>query len=223
LALLESEALDIVAIGDDVNVVAGDGNRGLRVSWGKENSVQHNYAIDALGQSGEMEYNSCPLYQSLQQNGFAEDVWVLFREQNYGKRLFQQTRGKMSRISIMNGKFYFKAAGFLMDMRNFSLVSKDSSLVLPKIYAMGPPTYGQVAFPQDLSVVTTCAERIVEYIEKEFQPGNSISEENRVRFEKEELEAKSKALKPNAKGFLSANMRDMSKTDFRQHMSFKKM
>jgi hypothetical protein len=192
---------------------------------GDFDSVQHDYAIDALGQSGEMEYNSCHLFQSLQQNGFAEDVWVLFREQSYGKRLFQQTRGKLTRISNLNGKFYFKAPGFLMDMRNFSLVSKDSSLVLPKIYTMGPATYGQIAFPQDLSVVTTCAERIVEYIEKDLQLGNSISEENDVRFEREELEAKSKALKPNAKGFLSANMRDMSKavSDFRQHMSFKKM
>ena len=89
---------------------------------------------------------------------------------------------------------------------------------------MGPPTYGQVAFPQDLSVVTTCAERIVEYIEKELHLGNSIFEENKVRFEREEIEARDRRLTPNAKVFLSANMRDMSKSvsDFRQHMSFKK-
>src|SRR5204863_8072080 len=110
LALLQSGTLNIVAIGTEGRIRAGDENKGLRISWKKGHSVQHDFEIDALGQSGEMEYCPSPLYRCLQQSGFVEDVYVLFREQIHGRKLFQQTHGK-GRIMNMNGKFYYKAPG----------------------------------------------------------------------------------------------------------------
>jgi uncharacterized NAD(P)/FAD-binding protein YdhS len=204
LALMETGALKIVAIGTG-KVSAGSSGKGVRISWredGVKRVVQHDYAIDALGQSGEVEQNLSPLYQSLRREGFCHDVMVPFRD--------QQPARSGHCVTVKNGTAYHKAPGLLMDMRNFSLIGKHVGG--PTIYAMGPATYGQVAFPQDLSVVTTCAERIVEHIEKELDLGDSISKENRARREEEHREAKARGIKPNAKGFLSANMRDMSRS-----------
>lgn len=111
-----------------------------------------------------------------------------------------------------NGQCYFKAGGLLMDMRTYRLipgVKSDSNF--PVIYGMGPVTYGQVAFPQDLSVITTCAERIVEQLETDFQLGDNIRKENQRRIEADQEEADRCGFKFNAKGYLSANMREMSK------------
>jgi hypothetical protein len=219
LALMESGVLKIVSIGMEAKVNASIGNKGLRIEWredGAKRFVQHDYAVDALGQSGEVEQNLSPLHQSLLHGDFCHDVMVRFRDQSYGMKLFREqthTHGNgRNRITQRNGKLYYKAPGLLMDMRNFSLISRHESHEMPTIYAMGPAIYGQVAFPQDLSVVTTCAERIVEHIEKDLGLGDSISRENKARREEEEREAQAKGIRPNAKGFLSANMRDISRS-----------
>ena len=52
---------------------------------------------------------------------------------------------------------YFRPSGALIDINNFSMVqeTEDPS---PPMYYMGLFTMGQVAFPQDMRVVTTAAE-----------------------------------------------------------------
>ena len=60
-----------------------------------------------------------------------------------------------------NGGYFYRPDGARIDKQNFSLVPSTDATSACLVYYMGPLTHGQAAFPQDLSFVTTAAERSV--------------------------------------------------------------
>jgi len=152
--------------------------------------------------------------QSLLRNRLAQPLYIPFRNQLAGQAAFlKQAQNENDRKKIIrkNGIFYSKASGVAMDM-------KTSRIVAPTahshgvIYASGPLIYGHFAFPQDLSVVTTCAERTAEDIEARHALGKSLSMVTQKRRDLEQQVAINVGLEPNAKGYVSADMREWTKS-----------
>lgn len=159
LALMRGGYLNIKRIGTEYEIEEAPNKTGIKVSWRLETDLieeaKHDVMIDATGQKAAFEKDSSDLTSSLRKHKLLKEVLVSFRD----GREAQKHQDHPSVVK-RDGVPYFRASGALIDINNFSLVSANETLCAP-IYYMGPFTMGQVAFPQDMSVVTTAAERAV--------------------------------------------------------------
>ena len=111
--------------------------------------------IDATGQKAAFEKDPSPMTTSLRKAKLIKEILVPFRNASES-----QNHEDHPNVVMRDGINYFRPFGALIDINNFSLVPGTEDPLAP-IYYMGPFTMGQVAFPQDMSVVTTAAERAV--------------------------------------------------------------
>jgi len=134
----------------------------MRVDWPSVDGTREGkwYAnfIDATGQAADPTLDPSPFTQSLIRNGFVEEVLVPFRGST--------SDASDSHVIARAGKPFFCPPGGHIDLRNFSLWSKQApgADAARPLYYMGPMSMGQVASPQDLSVITTAAERGVQHL-----------------------------------------------------------
>ncbi|XP_028414835.1 uncharacterized protein LOC114537917 [Dendronephthya gigantea] len=159
LALMQSGFLEIQKLGTQYTITETPETKQIKISWTEQNQClenTHDLVIDALGQCGDFDKDSSPLTKSLKKHNLLQEVLVPF-----GDSKNAQNHSKHPQVVQRNGRYFYRPDGALIDIRSFSLVpSTDVTLAYP-VYYMGPLTQGQVAFPQDLSVVTTAAERSV--------------------------------------------------------------
>ncbi|XP_022804364.1 uncharacterized protein LOC111341656 [Stylophora pistillata] len=161
LSLMKGGYLKVTRIGEDYKIDEGEDRCGVKVSWkfNEESSFEacHDVMVDATGQKGVFEKDPSPLTKSLNEGKLISEILVPFRNISESER-----HENHPNVVLRNGAKYFRPSGALIDMNNFSLVPAAEDPGAPPIYYMGPFTIGQVAFPQDMSVVTTAAERSVE-------------------------------------------------------------
>lgn len=219
LALMNAGRLDLEAVKTTCKVVPSNDNVGIYLQYEKDGlpvTAYHRYFIDALGQSGDIESDASPLTQSMLRNRLVQPLYIPFRNQALGKMAYvQQVLSKHGPKKIICEKdaYYYKSFGIAMDMSTSRVLSPDAIAGEDGvIYASGPFIYGHFAFPQDLSVVTTCAERTVEDVEARHGLGDSLAAVTKERRDWEQNFAKKAGLTPNAKGYLSADMREMTRT-----------
>ena len=159
LALMNDGYLEVIKIGKKYEIEEARGRSGIKLSWKLDGDTifeaHHDVMIDATGQKAAFEKDSSPLTTSLRDAKLIEEILVPFR--NAKESLKHEDHPK---VVTRDGVNYFRPSGALIDINNFSLVPGTEKPSAP-IYYMGPFTMGQVAFPQDMSVVTTAAQRAV--------------------------------------------------------------
>lgn len=161
LSLMKGGYLKVTRIGKDYEIDEAEDRCGIKVSWKSKEETTfeacHDVIVDATGQKGAFEKDPSPLTRSLREGKLVSEILVPFRN-----ILKSQKHENHPNVVSRDGARYFRPSGALIDMNNFSLVPAAKDPHAPPIYYMGPFTMGQVAFPQDMSVVTTAAERSVE-------------------------------------------------------------
>ena len=159
LALMNDGYLEVIKIGTEYEIEESKGKSGIKLSWKPDGDTtleaHHDVMIDATGQKAAFEKDSSPLTTSLRKAKLIKEILVPFR--NAKESLKHEDHPN---VVTRDGVNYFRPSGALIDINNFSLVPGTEKPLAP-IYYMGPFTMGQVAFPQDMSVVTTAAERAV--------------------------------------------------------------
>ena len=159
LALMKDGYLEVKKIGTNYEIQEAEDKSGIKLSWKQDGDItceaHHDVMIDATGQNAAFGKDFYPLTTSLRNAKLIKEILVPFRN-----AMESHHHGDHPNVVTRNGVNYFRPSGALIDINNFSLVpgTDDPS---PPIYYMGPFTMGQVAFPQDMSVVTTAAERAV--------------------------------------------------------------
>ena len=159
LALMTGSYLEVTKIGEDYEIKEANDRKGIKLSWRQNGDftceAHLDVMIDATGQKSAFEKDKTPLTTSLRKAKLLKEILVPFRNikesQNYEDH---------PNVVKRNGVNYFRPSGALININNFSLVPATEAPVAP-IYYMGPLTMGQIAFPQDMSVVTTAGERTV--------------------------------------------------------------
>ena len=157
LALMNEGYLEVKKIGTNYEIEEAKDGNGIKLSWKPDGDTtreaHHDVMIDATGQKAAFEKDFSPLTTSLRKAKLIKETLVPFRNAKVS-----QHHEDHPNVVTRNGVNYFRPSGALIDINNFSLVpgTEDPS---PPIYYMGPFTMGQVAFPQDMSVVTTATER----------------------------------------------------------------
>lgn len=203
LALMKGNYLEVTKIGTDYEIEEAEDGSGIKLTWrpkgGSTREAHHDVMVDATGQKGAFEKDNSPLTTSLRKGKLVKEILVPFRSTK--ESLFHQNHPN---VVTRDGVRYFRPSGALIDINNFSLVTASEDPCAP-IYYMGPFTLGQVAFPQDMSVVTTAAERAVtDLIERGVL-------ERDVSYRAEEDPMPMYGWLPNAKGDLNGQMERMSK------------
>ncbi|KAJ7370604.1 hypothetical protein OS493_031340 [Desmophyllum pertusum] len=204
LALMKGNYLEVTKIGTDYEIEEAEDGSGIKLTWrpkgGSTREAHHDVMVDATGQKGAFEKDNSPLTTSLRKGKLVKEIFgPLFRSTK--ESLFHQNHPN---VVTRDGVRYFRPSGALIDINNFSLVTASEDPCAP-IYYMGPFTLGQVAFPQDMSVVTTAAERAVtDLIERGVL-------ERDVSYRAEEDPMPMYGWLPNAKGDLNGQMERMSK------------
>ena len=159
LALMKDDYLEVTKIGKKYEIEEAKERSGIKLSWNPDGDTtletHHDVMIDATGQKAAFEKDPSPLTTSLRKAKLIKEILVPFR--NAKESLKHEDHPNVVK---RNGVNYFRPSGALIDINNFSLVPGTEKPLAP-IYYMGPFTMGQVAFPQDMSVVTTAAERAV--------------------------------------------------------------
>ena len=159
LALMNEGYLEVIKMGEKYQIEEAKGRSGMKVSWKPDGDTtfeaHHDVMIDATGQKAAFEKDSSPLTTSLRKAKLVKEILVPFRTAKESLH-----PGDHPNLVTRDGFSYFRPSGALIDINNFSLVPGTEKPSAP-IYYMGPFTMGQVAFPQDMSVVTTAAERAV--------------------------------------------------------------
>ncbi|XP_068697548.1 LOW QUALITY PROTEIN: uncharacterized protein YdhS-like [Montipora foliosa] len=159
LALMKDGYLEVKKIGTNYEIQEAEDKSGIKLSWKQDGDTtceaHHDVMIDATGQNAAFGKDFSPLTISLRNAKLIKEILVPFRN-----AMESHHHRDHPNVVTRNGVNYFRPSGALIDINNFSLVpgTDDPS---PPIYYMGPFTMGQVAFPQDMSVVTTAAERAV--------------------------------------------------------------
>ena len=159
LALMRGSYLEITKIGENYKIEEAKDKRGIKLSWIPNGDstfeAHHDVMIDATGQKAAFEKDTSPLTTSLRKAKLMKEILVPFRNTKES-----QKHEDHSNVVTRDGVNYYRPSGALIDISNFSLVPDAEGPFAP-IYYMGPFTMGQIAFPQDMSVVTTAAERAV--------------------------------------------------------------
>ena len=159
LALMKDDYLEVTKIGTKYEIEEAKERSGILLSWKPDGDTtleaHHDVMIDATGQKAAFEKDSSSLATSLRKAKLIKEILVPFR--NEKESLNHEDHPN---VVTRDGVNYFRPSGALIDINNFSLVPGTEDSLAP-IYYMGPFTMGQVAFPQDMSVVTTAAERAV--------------------------------------------------------------
>lgn len=159
LALMKDGYLEVTKIGKNYEIEEAKGRSGIKLSWKPDGDTSfeahHDVMIDATGQKAAFEKDFSPLTTSLRKTKLVKEILVPFRNAKES-----QNHEDHPNVVTRDGTNYFRPSGALIDINNFSLVPGTKDPLAP-IYYMGPFTMGQVAFPQDMSVVTTAAERAV--------------------------------------------------------------
>ena len=160
LALMNDGYLEVIKIEKKYEIEEAKGRSGIKLSWKPDEETtleaHHDVMIDATGQKAAFEKDSSPLTTSLRKAKLIKEILVPFR--NAKESLNHEDHPN---VVVRDGFNYFRPSGALIDINNFSLVPGTAEKPSAPIYYMGPFTMGQVAFPQDMSVVTTAAERAV--------------------------------------------------------------
>lgn len=203
-ALILGGFLEIKKIGNNYTIDEAAHNKGIKLTWRPvEDSTAeayHEFMVDATGQQAAFEKDSSPLTASLRNEKLIKEVLVPFRNSQQSKKYEDHPM-----VVTRSGSCFFRPPGALIDINNFSLVSRAQYFDSP-IYYMGPLTMGQVAFPQDLSVVTTAAERAVADLVK-----RGVLERDSSCVEDQDPMPMYGWL-PNAKGDLTGQMEKMTNT-----------
>ena len=155
---MEAGCLDLIAIGDNGRIAPMQ-KGGAMVTWhlhqGDIRRASHVHFVDATGQPADPALDPSLLTQSLLEQNLIEEVLVPFQG--------EPSKDDLNHPLVVqrHGRSYLRPPGAHIDLRNFALWSQRSpgADAAQPVYYMGPLTMGQVAFPYDLSVVTTAAER----------------------------------------------------------------
>ena len=160
LALMQGGFLAIQKLGTQYTITETPKTKQIKISWTEQNQCNqenvHDLVIDALGQCSDFDKDPSPLIKSLKDHKLLQEILVPFRDSKNA-----QHYSKNPHVVQRDGRYFYRPDGALIDIRNFSLVPSTDATSDNPVYYMGPLTHGQVAFPQDLSVVTTAAERSV--------------------------------------------------------------
>ena len=204
LALMTGGFLDIRRIGTNYYIEETSSKNGIKLSWRTDADgpleAIHDVMIDATGQKGAFEEDQSSLTKSLRKNNLLKEVLVPFRDSRESHN-YQHHPNVVKR----KGVCYYRAPGALIDINNFSLVCASEKPCTP-IYYMGPFSKGQIAFPQDMSVVTTAAERSVSDLVK-----RGLLQEEPASYTVEQDPMPMYGWFSNAKGDLAGEMGKMSK------------
>ena len=204
LALMTGGFLDIRRIGTNYYIEETSSKNGIKLSWRTDADgpleAIHDVMIDATGQKGAFEEDQSSLTKSLRKNNLLKEVLVPFRDSRESHN-YQHHPNVVKR----KGVCYYRAPGALIDVNNFSLVCASEKPCTP-IYYMGPFSKGQIAFPQDMSVVTTAAERSVSDLVK-----RGLLQEEPASYTVEQDPMPMYGWFSNAKGDLSGEMGKKSK------------
>ena len=204
LALMTGGFLDIRRIGTNYYIEETSSKNGIKLSWRTDADgpleAIHDVMIDATGQKGAFEEDQSSLTKSLRKNNLLKDVLVPFRDSRESHN-YQHHPNVVKRKDVC----YYRAPGALIDINNFSLVCASEKPCTP-IYYMGPFSKGQIAFPQDMSVVTTAAERSVSDLVK-----RGLLQEEPASYTVEQDPMPMYGWFSNAKGDLAGEMGKMSK------------
>ncbi|XP_028414661.1 uncharacterized protein LOC114537765 [Dendronephthya gigantea] len=202
LALMQGGFLEIQKLGTQYTITETPESKQIKISWTERNQClenTHDLVIDALGQCSDFDKDSSPLTTSLKKHNLLKEVLVPFDDLENA-----QNHSEHPRVVKRDGVYYYRPDGACIDKQNYSLVpSTDATSACP-VYYMGPFTQGQVAFPQDLSVVTTAAESSVSDLVKRKilkKDTDAISSEDPRQMDGDQL---------NAKGDLDTEMRLMT-------------
>ncbi|XP_078368715.1 uncharacterized protein YdhS-like [Oculina patagonica] len=159
LALMRGRYLEVTKIGKNYEIEEEKDRSGIKLSWRPSGDytfeAHHDVMIDATGQKAAFEKDYSPLTTSLIKAKLIKEILVPFRNAKES-----QNHEDHPNVVTRDGVNYFRPTGALININNFSLVPAAQGPFAP-IYYMGPFTIGQIAFPQDMSVVTTAAERAV--------------------------------------------------------------
>ena len=203
LALMRGGYLEIRKVGTQYSIEEAPNGYGIKLSWKLDADTAidacHDFMVDATGQSGDFEKDQSPLTKSLKNLKLIKEILVPFRDSKESLKYQDHPY-----VVIRDGSSYFRPPGALIDINNFSLVPATEDPCAP-IYYMGPFTMGQVAFPQDLSVVTTAAERAVADLVK----SGVLECDTSCSMEKDPMPMY--GWLPNAKGDLAGEMEWMTK------------
>lgn len=204
LALMTGGFLDIRRIGTNYYIEETSSKNGIKLSWRTDADgpleAIHDVMIDATGQKGAFEEDQSSLTKSLRKNNLLKEVLFPFRDSRESHN-YQHHPNVVKR----KGVCYYRAPGALIDINNFSLVCASEKPCTP-IYYMGPFSKGQIAFPQDMSVVTTAAERSVSDLVK-----RGLLQEEPASYTVEQDPMPMYGWFSNAKGDLAGEMGKMSK------------
>ena len=158
-AIMKDGYLEVKTIEANYEIEEAKDESGIKLSWKPDGDAtceaHHDVLIDATGQKAAFEKHFSPLTTYLRKAKLIKEILVTFRNANVS-----QHHEDHLNVVPRNGVNHFRPSSNLIDINNFSMVQETEDPSLP-MYYMGPFTMGQVAFPQDLRVVTTAAERAV--------------------------------------------------------------
>jgi len=203
LALMKGGYLKIQKLGQKYTISEIIETKKLRVSWNNGSSDYsenvHDLMVGATGQSADFDKDQSAITKSLKKYKLLQEILIPFRLKSNGDKYSNHTH-----VVRRDDQYYFRPDGALIDIRNFSLVPANKKNSDSLIYYMGPYTSGQIAFPQDMSVVTTAAERAVTDILKK----GILTKDNSIIHDVDPSPMYGWVL--NAKGDLNAQMKQMS-------------
>ncbi|XP_068756068.1 uncharacterized protein, partial [Montipora capricornis] len=158
-AIIKDGYLEVKTIEENYEIEEAKDESAIKLSWKPDGDAtreaHHDVLIDATGQNAAFEKEFSPLTSSLRKAKLIKEILVPFRNVKVS-----QHHEDHPNVVPRNGVNHFRTSSALIDINNFSLVPETEDPSLP-MYYMGPFTMGQVAFPQDMRVVTTAAERAV--------------------------------------------------------------